>query len=352
MLLVFVQTLNTSKYTGIIKTIHSVYDSDDIYAYLSEKTDLLQFWAKSIEHEIEKARFIKKNSSLKKAVHKIEDHAHFRGSLMNVDFIYENNFNIEKMADLFYEIWDMPCDSFITRSLLSIGDYSVHTSDSKLGRLYFFGKSDKWYRLFGEEIFGEEKEKLKEIIKIFFGNLISNSEESIQDKMQKLIDEAIKAIEKKKTTKQWEYYFLKYPKITNNDCNNYIFKNQASTDTNHFIKGLMAEYIDGPTIKSSHINILHKAVTESKEVNKEKVKNCGWVQNYKESSICCKNGIKLYFKSNNWEIKVPEDIDIEHLLKTFKLEEESKDEDNIIYSLKADKSCDLVELAIQIINKM
>ena len=50
--------------------------------------------------------------------------------------------------------------------------------------------------------------------------------------------------------------------------------------------------------------------------------------------ICCKNGIKLYFKSNNWEIKVPEDIDIEHLLKTFKLEEESKDEDNIIYSLK------------------
>lgn len=339
----FTSELRTSQYKNIISAIHIIYDSENVYQSLITKTDLFDFRTDNIKFEIDKANFIFDDIALKKQVHRLEDHHYFKGSIHNLDFIYNEKAETEKIVDIVYNIWGVINDSLITRSLLSFGDYSIYIGNSSLGNLYFFGKGNKWYRILASI---GSNERLKPILKEYLLTLVSLDapDTTTKEKLKSLIDAGLQ----KDSLDPWIYYFIKYSKITSNDWNIYAF-------TEYDEIGFSIEYINGTSIRSNHIDVLNKAVIESKEIAQNKVHNWSWVNNFYQEPIYFKNGIKLYADNNFWRIKIPKDLKLsEEIVKLFLVNEHINEYDQsvIFYEIHPNDSSDLVEVAIQFINSL
>lgn len=329
--------LRVSQYKNIIETIHIIYD-DEIYHKLPEKTDLFKFRTENIGYEIDKAKYISQDEELKKYVHKLEDHHYFRGGIHNVDFLYKEKVDYKLIVDAIYNIWGKLSDSLITRSLLSIGDYSVFIGNSSLGNLYFFGNGSKWQRILAG--FGGNDD-LEIILKQFLLEIISPElvELPFNEKLNYLIEKAIN----EKELEDWIYYFLKYPQITTNRWNIYAFKEYNDN-------GFRIEYINGTSVRSNHIDIMNKAVLESQTVEKSKLYNWSWVNNAYEEPLYFKNQIKLYPRNNYWDVEIPKELELNN--DNFRITHVKSSEDYTYYKLKSDAENDLVQVAIQFINKI
>src|SRR5690606_15026192 len=116
-----------------------------------------------------------------------------------------------------------------------------------------------------------------------------------KEKLKSLIEAGLQ----KDSLDPWIYYFMKYSKITSNDWNIYAF-----TEADDI--GFSIEYINGTSIRSNHIDILNKAVIESKEIIQNIIHNRSWVNNYYQEPIYFKNGIELFTDINFWRVMVPE----------------------------------------------
>ncbi len=342
---VLVSDLRVSEYVNIIKTIHLIYDSDNVYLKLTDEKKF-GFREDNIGHEIHKAKYIHNNDVIKKHIHKLEDHHYFKGSLHNFDFIYSEDINTEKIVNLIYDVWGIHDDSLITRSLLSIGDYSISIGwSSSFGDLRFFGKSDKWHTIFSSYEYNENKKNLKKILKEYITALaLLEDSISILVKLDKLIDSGLK----KENSKSWIYYFLKYPQITTN-------KNKWAVYafTVHDVAGFRVEYINGTSLSSYHTDILNKAVIQSESVDSKQINGDSWVYNSNHTPLFCKNGVKLYPKNNYWEVEIPNELvvsDTHTKFKLIKVQDKKRDDSIKFYKLNITDEFDLVQIAICFIN--
>lgn len=205
---------NVSEYCKFIDAFVEELNSTNIqsvYNVLSEN-EFTGFTRENIANEKVKATLIVKNSDLKAHIHTLEEHLELQGNLSNFKL---NSTDIVQKMDAFLKIWSgNVADSLIIRAFLSIGDYSVMTHDySSLGEIWFFGSKGFWNRILttGDK---EEKVQVSGVLDKFLTAFCDSKENDTPEKLQGLIDAFVEE------EKDWLYYFVKYPEVTDNPYRN------------------------------------------------------------------------------------------------------------------------------------
>ena len=215
---------NVSEYCKFIDAFVeelSSTNNQSVYTILSEK-EFSGFTRENIANEKVKATLIVKNSDLKAHIQTLEEHFELQGNLSNFKL---NSPDIVEKMDAFLKIWNGNiADSLIIRSFLSIGDYSVMTHDySSLGEIWFFGSNGFWNRILttGDK---EERIQVSSVLDKFLTEFYNSKGNDTAEKLQSLIDAFIEE------EKDWHYYFVKYPGITDNpyrDLNVFTWKDDG-----------------------------------------------------------------------------------------------------------------------------
>lgn len=173
----------------------------------------------NFSHEKEKAELVQSNPSLMSKIFELEDYKYINGDLrlfFHKEFTFETvEKRVEFLSDNLKIIFEQE-DSLIIRALLSIDDYSLWIGSVMNGNKFFFGQKNRW------EIFltsnsktsnSESNEQIKKYAKFF-------NEYKKVNSLNKIIKNKLNEYDK--TDKDWIYYFLKYPIITQakNDLSN------------------------------------------------------------------------------------------------------------------------------------
>lgn len=282
---------NLSEYLQCI--VENFIDESNIYDKLKTLGEELSgFPQKALKHEREKAEIITSNPKLKEVIFKLEDHPLLKGMLFNLNF--ENNRDkLKDMAEELYKIWppkknDNLNNSLIIRAMLTFGDYAIQAGSTNLGNKYFFGKNEKW------EVVLTNKENPNVLDKLLLK--LVESKGDVETKLNEIIDRWLTDNQNKKN---WFYYFMKYPEMTENfegfekdrDRNVYAWENDFEI-----------EKMGGANLIAPHINPY--VYTVIKKLNGEKIDIDNCYANYSDKSkISLKNGIKIYCMKEGWKIE-------------------------------------------------
>lgn len=222
---------------------------------------------KNFSHEKEKAKLIQSNSSLMSKIFELEDYKYINGDLrifLHEEFTFETiEKRIKFLSDNLKIIFEQE-DSLIIRALLSIDDYSIWIGTVINGDKYFFGQKNRW------EIFLTSNPKSLEKVKIysnFFNEYkkLGSLDGIIENKLN----------EYDKTDKNWIYYFLKYPIITqSNSLSNVFGWFNDDYESEEYIHDLVEKLEKETRITSWHVNIylLALLVALKKEINSDFIK--------------------------------------------------------------------------------
>lgn len=221
----------------------------------------------NFSHEKEKAKLIQSNSSLMSKIFELEDYKYINGDLrvfLHEEFTFETiEKRIEFLSDNLKIIFEQE-DSLIIRALLSIDDYSIWIGTVMNGDKYFFGQKNKW------EIFLTSNRKSLEKVKIysnFFNEYkkLGSLDGIIENKLN----------EYDETDKNWIYYFLKYPIITqSNSLSNVFGWFNYDYESEEYIHDLVEKLEKETRITSWHVNIYLLALLSElkKDINSDFIK--------------------------------------------------------------------------------
>jgi len=222
----------------------------------------------NFSHEKEKAKLIQSNSKLRSKIFELEDYKYIKGDLqffLDKEFTFETvEKRVEFLSDNLKVIFEQE-DSLIIRALLSIADYSPWIGSVMNGNKYFFGQKNRW------EIFLTYNTKSIEEIKTYSKFFDEYQEEK---SLERIIENKLKKYDKK--DKDWIYYFLKYPIITetkNNLVNIFGWFNYDSK-SEEYISDLVEKLEKETRITSWHVNIYLLALLNElkKEINSDFIK--------------------------------------------------------------------------------
>ena len=328
----FLSDLRTYHYSDIIKTFILIFDKDNVYNSLRRKKEEFKFRIDNINEEIHKAEIINRDENNIKYIHKLEDHKYLRGDLHNFELLLSNKENIESLTEHFYTIWEDYTDSFIIKSLLSVGDYAIWIGGCYFGGLYFFGIKDKWHRIFADK---DNSKKLKTIFKNYFENLQSLGNISVDDKLEKLISDGLL----NPKGPDWIKLFLKYDTITETNHGIYSFRHDFEYNIDR---------IEGTSLKGFHINSFIHAVFESNNLT-PKFSNRWWTTGAEENIITLKKSMSMQPLDDYWYINSMYN-DISILIEEFNLEQIEGKKNK--FKLFPTEKKDFVEIAIEFINRI
>lgn len=334
----YVPNIRVENYKDILTNIVLIYDSKNIYDSLIQKKEEFKYQTNNIGFEIEKASLIQQNPLIKHPLEKLEDHIHLKGAIHNFLPFCDDIDKTRFLVSSFYEIWGNFSDSLISRSLISCGDYAAHIGNSRWGSVKFFGQGDKWNR-----VLTRSSDKLKETFTYFFKNLYTLSG-SIDDRLNEIISSKLKKLE----NHSWQYYFLKYSSITNQNRNIFIFWGNS----------IFAEYTDGISLRYAHINAYILGVFESLNNELDFLNTTkSWKKNEEESRIYCNNGIFLtpvVDDGDYWYIKLSNKINIDEIDFEGILSKTTGAYENHYnyYILDYTEKTDFVEVAVDFIRKL
>lgn len=182
-------------------------------------------------HEVEKAQLIVATPALKPAVHQLEDLSVFRGALQNV-FLEANQNRLEEMAAAAKGIWASGIKSeLIIRAWLTIGDYSLHTGRSALGDKYFFGSPENWYTV----LTTGDKDLLSPFLLAYADAPGTTPTERLQSIIEAWLAES--------PERDWRYYFIKYPQMTQDSTGQYAWNS-----------GYHLRLLSSSSLRAFHIN--------------------------------------------------------------------------------------------------
>lgn len=167
---------------------------------------IIGFSQQSIEQERTKARLIQLHPDLKEVVHALEDLSVFRGDIHNLN-LDENVVHLPSFEKAIQEIWSPnQASDLIIRAWLTQGDYSVKASSNTLmGSKYFYGSEEHWYT-----ILSSNSDAVKILLPQFLLAYLAIDTGSPSEKLNHLIEIWLND----GPTKDWRYYFIKYPQIT------------------------------------------------------------------------------------------------------------------------------------------
>lgn len=179
----------------------------------------LGYSVKQKEEERNKIEWLALNPTLEGELFHLEDHALLKGCVSIVDFKYPANF--KKFRQLFDN-----CDKeYISRVLLSLGDYSQYIS----WRYQIGARSNDsaWIDLFHPT---KLRTGFDETFKTLNSLLLTIEEPNINnDYLEKLINSYL---DNKETPKDWRYYFIKYKPMLHGNFGMYYWGNKKYKDYN------------------------------------------------------------------------------------------------------------------------
>jgi len=277
----------------------------------------------SINHEIEKAKRISTNLSIKNEICRLEDFRYLKGDItyfLSTDESELSYFN-SALQNIFSET-----DDLIIRSLLTIGDYKKYIGWSILGYKYYFGKNNSWeIILTPNNLFDIENiKRYSDFFKNFIVCYKTNSN-SLTEMINSFVINCV--------VKDWRYYFIKYEEMLKdfrpNDNNTFAWKN-----------GFEMEKMGGSNLNAYHTNPYINTI--AKKLNKEQ----NFVQ-FDEYSFLKYKKLIIYCYEDGWHIyKISDDIF-----------QKQKDKFNLIqvddyFVLNETGNFDRIEILIELINEI
>jgi hypothetical protein len=253
------------------------------------------------DEEIEKIEWRKNNPSLIEDLNQLEDHSLLRGSISIIGLSDTEKFkeHTEKFLRLFDENSDY---LLISNALLTIGDYSQLASWR-----YIFGNKNwsSWRELFTRSKQRKYFNKTSEILLDLLDVLESDLNAFLYNKVNEYL-------EYPRTTKDWRFYFIKYPEIRKgsgvfwwrNDqllkqkLNPYeiiMMNTELSLNGRHWDPFLFTLYSD------AHI------------------KEIFTLDEYDSPLILNKDNRRIRCKNNSWELYGPDDV----LIRSFEIPQEN-----------------------------
>lgn len=309
--------------------VDDVYNllSNDNFALDNKETDISD---ESLEYEKQKAKLLTEKN--RKSLFALEDQSFLCGYLRNFDL--ENNADkINEYAMAVPEIFDYENTSLVIRAMIASGFEGIYIRYCALGVNYYFGTD--WETVL---TYTDKDEKLNYSLVKFLNHYISRKENSVETKLQGIIDDWLK---KNVTDRTWKYYFIKYENFTDNGLPNYYcweYKN----DITFQIQILRSERSN--PLLAYHINPFIYTVCE-KLGNKEicDQRDC-YAQYSGERPLELKNGKEFNCRDDGWEIN-----DLSGIAKNI-LEEYNVDENEKL--LKPNESMDMIKVAIAFLEKL
>lgn len=303
--------------------------------FSTEITKGTRISGEDVFHEIFKAKLIIENPEIKFLVHEFEDHELLKGAIHNIDI--SNISDLEKIIHSFIEIWATKEDSLITRSLLTIGDYSINITSCALGDTYLFGNGSNW-----NTIITNTSKEHDEIRKILTNYLLSYSKISgvnPVDKLNVMIENWLSGEQEK----DWRYYFIKYSTMSKGAINYYAWNNDYA------IRNLGS--VSFNPLVAYHINPYVRTV--AKKINDEEICRINhWVGRYSEETpLYLKNEIHMYCEKDGWLVVLPENVKLnEDIINDYNLV--AIGENNDRYLLKEKDNLDRIEIAVAFTRKI
>ena len=134
----------------------------------------------------------------------LEEHPYLQGDL-SLLLACSFKSKISWFYQHFHELFE--CEThLLARALLAVGEYAIWIGSALRGGKYFFGEEGKWEIVF---TINEKNREKTAIFDKFFAALANHT--LLQDGLQEIIARRLKEYEG--VTKDWIYYFLKYPII-------------------------------------------------------------------------------------------------------------------------------------------
>lgn len=306
---------------------------DDVYNLLSndnfvldnKETDISD---ESLEYEKQKAKLL--NEENRKSLFALEDQSFLCGYLRNFDL--ENNADrINEYAMVVPEIFSCKNTSLVIRAMIASDFEGIYIRKCALGYNYYFGTD--WETVL---TYTGKDEKLNDSLVKFLNHYISRKENSVETKLQGIIDDWLK---KNATNRTWKYYFIKYENFTDNKLKekDYYYCWKDKSDDIFQIEMLGSE--SSNPLLAYHINpFIYTAIelTNSSEIRE---KGKGYAR-YSDESFLYVEKIKRCFNCRNdgWEINDLSGI-AKDILKKYNIDENEK-------LLKPNEGMDMIEVAV------
>lgn len=243
----------------------------------------------SLQYEIDKAEIIQEDNSIKKEIFRLEDFKYTRGDIHNFisSKLDELQFTNNSIREIFEEN-----DSLIIRSLLTIDDYSLNVGWTILGDKYYFGNVNNW------EVILTAPDKQD-----FYRKYLESY------KLNKSLNDIIKAYLMSNKDFNWRYYFIKYPEMTS--INSYLSKdNNIYSWHGHY----SLEKMGGSNLNAYHQNPYVRTVAKKLGLQ-------SYIVQYDSFSYFACNEIMVYSKDEGWLVKKLDKEKFKDLILTYKLVE-------------------------------
>lgn len=245
--------------------------------------------------EIEKAKLILQNPALKSAVHELEDLAVFKGSLHSLSLEAQQE-SIGDFAAAAKEIWSgSASQEQIIRAWLTIDDYSLNTGGSRLGDKYFFGSDENWYTMLTSS-----DTKMKDLLPRFLSAYLSSSGSTASERLLNMVDAWLA----EEQERDWRYYFIKYPRMTQNSSGQYAWESSYEM-----------RLLSRSSLRAFHINPYVRTIIELvADGSKCSEYDSGTSDAYKSPLWCNRipsggsntQFLGLYCEDDGWRLRMPE----------------------------------------------
>ena len=337
----YVSNLRYENISEMITSIdRNVISAHNVYDILVNGMEMKGFSKDSINHEIEKAKAIEEEIGKKEIIFELEDHELIRGTLFNFHLNIPLS-QLKNQLQTFKEIWsNTASNSLIIRSMLSVSPFGSYMGRGELGDKYYLGQGKGWHRILtspDDKIFKGTFQK--------YLDKVGNYENDVTNKLHELV----KGYLENSPPKDWVYYFIKYPEITNTKNPIYMWRTQRS-ESNFEIRRL------SKTLTSAqHINPFVKTIMAKLDKSIYDGESC-YTKGNEESPLFLSSGIRLYCKEGGWIVVCPkteDSVDLSsEIISAFRLEVIEETIDYKFYLLRPMGAKDRVEVAIDFIQNM
>jgi hypothetical protein len=268
----------------------------------NEKTDIS---IAALHNEIQKAEILLEGNIDIKALFKLEEFKPF-GGLIHQLKPQKNKDKLAQYSQAVREIWNNNNKEYLViGAMIASGFKGFHTKRCRLGEMWLFGKNEKkgW-----NTILTSNEEDISESIIQLLDDYISDTHlSSTEEKLQNIIDRYLNNL----TEKNWQYYFLKYPKMLSGHC---YFASDHFHESGSFEIRKLSSLGSNPLL-AYHINPYVLVVSNLLDNTICVEGDCYSIySNSRSSGLKLKNGIILYCVQGGWEIVLPPNYQLDNIL--------------------------------------
>ncbi|MDR1159163.1 MAG: hypothetical protein LBK69_00840, partial [Syntrophomonadaceae bacterium] len=280
---------------------------ENVYEFLAnqEIEEISSLRKENLTREKIKAEiFIAGDEETKKALFDLEEAAPLNG-LIHQFKPHENRDKLIAYSKAVPEIWDdEQISSLVIRAMIACGFNGLYIKNCTLGGMYFYGgktpkdKHNKWTTI----LTNDDPEISNAVLLLLDKYLEQDISIPREQKLENIISEYLA----NSVEREWRYYFLKYPVISDNTWH--------YGEHCYYVQGSKYEWerlkiVTRNPLLGWHINMFNLAVVSFFE-NGEYLGNYfdAWARYSYPSALLLKNGMKLQCIEEGWRIETNEFI--------------------------------------------